>query len=226
VQRQAGRRSFHRATAIAIGLLAVVCSALYLVSDIIEAVQRGFSTGQLWLTLIAEAAIPVFVIGLAVAPRPRLGRLGVLSAVAYAYSYLVFTGTVVYALVNQTKDYATLTDELGALMIVHGALMVLAGLGFGLAELRARTLPAWTALALMTGVVLVALAQRSSEAVQLMAAGLRDVAFAGMGAAVLRTALLRFHPGDHLRFRPIGEPDAVDDAHLPQLHGWSRCQRL
>jgi hypothetical protein len=45
------------------------------VSDVIEAIQGGFSEGQLWLTLFAEAVIPIFVIGLAAAQRPRLGRL-------------------------------------------------------------------------------------------------------------------------------------------------------
>ena len=58
-----------------LGLFTVAASLLYFVSDLIEVVQGGFSTGQLWLTLLAEASIPVFVIGLAVAQRPRLGRL-------------------------------------------------------------------------------------------------------------------------------------------------------
>jgi hypothetical protein len=78
-----------------LGWFTLTASLLYFVSDLIEAVQGGFSTGQLWLTLLAEAAIPIFGIGLAVAQRPRLGRLGELAAVAYAYSYVVFTATVV-----------------------------------------------------------------------------------------------------------------------------------
>jgi len=172
---------------VLLGLLAVGGSVLYFVSDVIEAIQGGFSEGQLWLTLIAEAAIPIFVLGLAAAQRPRLGRLGDLSALGYAYSFVVFTGTVVYALVNGTKDYDTLTDQLGVLMTVHGAVMVVAGLGFGYAVLRARTLPAWTALALMAGVVLLALTQTMAEPVRLAAAGLRDLGFAGMGIALWRS---------------------------------------
>jgi hypothetical protein len=170
-----------------LGLFTVTASLLYFVSDLIEAVQDGFSVGQLWLTLLAEAAIPIFVIGLAMAQRPRLGRVGQLAAAGYAYSYVVFTATVVYAMVNGTKDYATLTDELGLVMTTHGALMVAAGLGFGYAVLRARTLPAWTAVALMAGVVLVALTQTMPEEVQLMAAGVRDLGFVGIGAALLRS---------------------------------------
>ena len=56
-------------------------------SDVIDTVQRGFSESQLWLTLVAEAAIPTFVIGLAAAQRPRLGRLDALAAAGNAYSY-------------------------------------------------------------------------------------------------------------------------------------------
>jgi hypothetical protein len=78
-----------------VGTTALVFSAPYFLSDVIEVVQGGFSRGQLWLTLAAEAAIPMFVVGLAILCRRRLGRLGLVSAMAYAYSYLVFTWTVV-----------------------------------------------------------------------------------------------------------------------------------
>ena len=171
----------------AIGLAALGFSALYFISDLIEAQHGGFSDFQLWLTLIAEAAIPIFIVGLAVAQRPRIGRLGRWSAFAYAYSYVFFTGTVVYALINGTKDSATLSDDLGIVMIVHGAVMVVAGLGFGDAVLRARRLPAWTAVALMAGVVLVAAAQGLPESARLTAAAVRALGLGGMGAALLPT---------------------------------------
>ncbi|MCU1376330.1 MAG: conserved rane protein of unknown function [Actinomycetia bacterium] len=171
-----------------VGLLTLVASLLYFASDVIEARQGRFSDRQLWLTLVAEAAVPIFVIGLAVVQRPRLGRLGELAALAYAYAYVVFTGTVVYALVNNTKDYDALAKELGAVMTIHGAVMVVAGLGLGFAVRRARLLPAWTGVALMAGVVLVALAQGLPEGAQLVAAGVRDLAFAGMGVALLRAS--------------------------------------
>ena len=60
-------------TAASVGLAALAFSALYLVSDVIEALQGGFSDAQLGLTLIAEAAIPVFVIGLYLVQRPQIG---------------------------------------------------------------------------------------------------------------------------------------------------------
>lgn len=171
-----------------VGLAALAFSALYFLSDLIEALQGGFSTGQLWLTLVAEAAIPFFVVGLYLVQRPRIGRLGAFGAAAYAYAFVFFTGTVVYALAEGVHDYDALSGDLGALMTLHGGVMVLAGLAFGVATARARVLPAWTGAALAVGVVLVAATQRAPEGVQILAAAVRDLAFAGMGWALLRPA--------------------------------------
>lgn len=171
--------------ATVLGVIALVASVLYFLSDAIEVAQGGFSVGQLWLTAVAEAAIPLFVTGIAAVFWSRLGRLGQASALAYAYSYVVFTGTVVYALVDHTPDYQTLNDHLGTLMLAHGAIMVFAGLGLGFALLHRRLLPAWSCVCLMAGVVLVASAQGLSDGAQLVAAGVRDLGFAGMGAALI-----------------------------------------
>lgn len=174
--------------AILIGCIAVVFSILYFLSDAIEVVQGSFSDAQLWLTLVSEAAVPVFVVGFAMVQRSRsFGFLGDISALAYAYSYLYFTGTVVYALTNGIEDYRALTDELGPAMTVHGVVMVLAGVGFGYAVLRAGQLPAWAAMTLIAGVILVASTQTMPAGVQLVAAGVRDIGFAGMGVALLRS---------------------------------------
>jgi hypothetical protein len=168
-----------------VGSTALAFSVLYLLSDVIEAVQGGFSGSQLGLTLIAEAAVPVFVIGLYLVQRPQIGRLGQLSAVAYAYAYVFFTGTVVYALVDGSGDYTALSHDLQPWMTIHGAVMLVAGLGFGVAVIRAKVLPRWTGVALMAGVVLVSLSQTLPEGPQVLAAAIRDLGFAGMGAALL-----------------------------------------
>jgi hypothetical protein len=176
-----------------LGISALLFSALYFLSDGIEAMQGGFSNSQLLLTLVAEAAIPVLVLGLYAAQRPQIGRLGLISAFAYAYAFVFFCGTVVYALVNETSDYSALSHDLGALMSLHGAIMVFAGIGFGIAVFRAGVLPSWTGLALGVGVTLVAATQTAPEGVQLLAAAIRDLSFGGMGLALLRS-------------RPIGRP--------------------
>jgi hypothetical protein len=165
---------------------AVVSSLLYFVSDVIEVAQGGFSTGQLWLTLLAEAVVPSVVVGLALVQWPRIGRAGVVAAVAYGYAFVYFTGTVVYALVRSTSDFEELADALGVAMTVHGAVMVVGGLIFGYRVVRAGVLPPWTGIAFLVGVVTVALGLPGWAGVA--AAGVRDVALAGMGVALLAGA--------------------------------------
>ena len=179
----------HDSIRIPVGAAAIGFSLAYFLSDLIESLQGGFSTGQLVLTLVAEAAIPVFVVGLWLVQEPRAGRLMGWAAGAYALAYVFFAWTVAYALYHGVPDYDTLSDELGVWMFLGGVVMVLAGLGFGWATIRAAVLPRWTALALMAGVVLVAATQGAPEGVQLVAAAVRDLGFAGMGAALLAPAV-------------------------------------
>jgi hypothetical protein len=164
---------------------AVVFSGLYFVSDGLELLHGGFSTPQLVLTYLAEAAIPLFVIGLYAVQRPHIGRLGLLGAVGYAYAYVFFTGTVLLALVNRSPDWETLVGDLTPWVTVHGLVMVLAGSAFGAATVRAGVLPRWTGVLLIVGLVLIALASPLPDAAQTLCAGVRDLAFAGMGLALL-----------------------------------------
>jgi hypothetical protein len=168
---------------------------LYFLSDLIELAQGRFSTSQLALTYAAEAAIPLFVLGLLAVQRPRIGTLGLVGAVTYAYTFVFFTSTVVYALVDHTHDWAGLTTQLGAWIAIHSVLMVLAGVMFGAAVIQANVLPRWTGIALIVGMVLMAVTSSLPDVTQTMSAGIRDLAFAGMGAAVLR-AWARWSIGD------------------------------
>jgi hypothetical protein len=195
------RRAAPTPPARAIGLAAVVFSALYLVSDVLELLHGGFSTAQLVLTYIAEAAIPLVVIGLYAVQRPRIGRLGLVGAVGYAYAYVFFTGTVLLALVERSPDWDALVGDLGPWVTVHGLLMVLAGSAFGLAVIKAGVLPRWTGVLLICGVVLVALASPLPGPAQTLCAGVRDLAFAGMGLSLLT------HPGPT---RTANERSVVD----------------
>jgi hypothetical protein len=67
-----------------VGLATVAFTAVYLISDVIEVAQGGFSAFRLVLTYAGEAAIPLFVIGLYAVQRPRIGRLGFTGAIGYA----------------------------------------------------------------------------------------------------------------------------------------------
>jgi hypothetical protein len=172
-----------------VGLAAVAFTAVYLISDLIEVAQGGFSTFRLFLTYAGEAAIPLFVIGLYAVQRPRIGRLGFLGAIAYAYSYVFFTSTVVYALISGIPNYKALVKVFGAWMTVHGLILLVGGLTFGLAVVRAKVLPRWTGVCLMAGVVLVAAASGLSDVARTVAAAVPAIAFIGMGIALLRSVI-------------------------------------
>jgi hypothetical protein len=170
-----------------VGLAAAGFTAIYFISDLIEVAQGDFSTFRLSLTYAGEAAIPLFVLGLYALQRPQIGRLGLVGALAYAYSYVFFTSTVVYALTARTRNYRALTKVFGAWMPVHGVILVLGGLAFGLGVVRAGMLPRWTGVCLMVGVALVAAASGLSNVPRTVAAAVPAAAFIGMGVAVLRT---------------------------------------
>jgi hypothetical protein len=174
------------ALAKSVGVAAIAFSVVYLASDIVEIGQGGFSTFRLALTYAGEAAIPLFVLGLYAVQRPHIDRRGLFGAAAYAYSYVFFTSTVVYALVTHTADYQGVTKAFGAWMIVHGLIMLIGGVAFGLAVVRARVLPRWTGLCLAVGVVLVASASGLPTVVRTIAEAVPAAAFVGMGTALVR----------------------------------------
>jgi hypothetical protein len=169
-----------------VGTAAITFSAIYFLSDVLETVQGDFSVLRLSLTYAGEAALPIFVIGLYAVQRPRIGRLGMFGAVAYAYSYVFFTATVLYALVGTAPNYAAVTTVFGAWMTVHGLIMVVGGLTFGLAVVRAGVLPRWAGIALMVGVILVAAASGLPTVARTLAEALPAAAFVGMGTRLLR----------------------------------------
>jgi hypothetical protein len=76
--------------------------------------------------------------------------------------------------------------------------MVLAGVGFGAAVIRARVLPRWTGVTLVVGMVLMAVTAGLPGVTQTVAAAVRDLAFVGMGAAVLRRAHPQHRSGGSL----------------------------
>jgi ZIP family zinc transporter len=121
---------------VPVGAAALLFSVAYFASDAIEAAQGGFSTGQLWLTLVAEAAIPFFVVGLYLVQRPAIVRLGAWGAYGYAAAYAFFVWTVIYPLIHDVPDFDALSDVFGIWLVLGGALMVFAGLAFVLGARR------------------------------------------------------------------------------------------
>jgi hypothetical protein len=170
---------------VPVALAAVGFTIAYFLSDLIEVVQGDFSTLRLLLTYLGEAAIPLFVMGLYAVQRPRIGRLGLVGAAAFAYSYVFFTGTVIYALIARTPNYRALSSVLAGWMTLHGLIMVAGGVCFGLAVVRAGVLPRWSGACLMVGVLLVAAASPLPNIARTAAAAFPDTAFIGMGLALL-----------------------------------------
>jgi hypothetical protein len=189
--REDGRRPPERSTGgdaaivTLVGIAAVVFPLIYFVADLVEVAQGNFSTARLVLAFIGESPIPLFVVGLYAVQRPRIGRLGY-GAFAYAYSFVFFTSTVVFALAAGSKNWKAVTDTFDGWCTVFGAIMVVGGIAFGAAVIKAATLPRWTGICLMVGVVLVAVTAGASNAVRTTAAALPDAAFIGMGVALLR----------------------------------------
>jgi hypothetical protein len=168
------------------GVAAVVFPLVYFTSELVEVAQGNFSTARLALAYIGEAGIVFAVIGLYAVQRPRIGRPGLYGALAYAYSFAFFASTVVYALAAGSKNWTAVTNVFGGWLTLHGAIMVIGGIAFGLAVIKTAVLPRWTAVCLMAGVVLVAAAAGMSTAVRAGAAVLPEAAFIGMGVMVLR----------------------------------------
>ena len=168
------------------GVAAVVFPLVYFASELVEVAQGNFTTGRLALAYLGEAGIVFAVLGLYAVQRPAIGRLGLYGALAYAYAFVFFASTVVYALAAGSKNWAAVTHVFGGWFTLHGAIMVIGGLAFGVAVIKAAVLPRWTAACLMAGVVLVAAAAGMSTAVRAGAAALPQAAFIGMGVMVLR----------------------------------------
>lgn len=147
--------------------------------------QGEFTDVRLVMTYAGEATLPLFVLGLYSVQRPYIGRLGLVGAVAYAYAYVFFTSTVVYALVSGTRNYDDLATRFGASMVVHGAVLVVGGVALGVAVLRAGVLPRWTGFCLIVGVIAVAAVSGLPNVAGTLAAALPAAAFIGMGCALL-----------------------------------------
>jgi hypothetical protein len=79
-------------------------------------------------------------------------------------------------------------------LLVSG-LMILAGIGFGAAVIRARVLPRWTGATLIADMLVMATTVSLPAAAQAASAGVRDLAFAAMGAVLLPRARRRYRIG-------------------------------
>jgi hypothetical protein len=127
---------------------------LHLLSDVLEWSGGGFSPAQLWVNYIAFVLMPFLMVGLYAVQRPRAGWAALCGALLYGASFIYFSFTTLYALVAHIGDYAALWQRLGPVYTIHGGVMVVGGLLFGLASWWANVLPRGPVLAFLVGVLL------------------------------------------------------------------------
>ncbi len=172
-----------------IGLATIIAFTLHILSDLLEVLSGGFFAAQLWINYVAFLPIPFLMIGLYAVQLPLSGWISLTGAIAYGTSFIFFAGTTLYALVAKTADYFTLLEELGNTYTFYGGLMVAGGILFGIALIRARILPRWTGWLLILGVSLNLLCHLLAfpDLSQIIGSIVRNIAFVGMGIAILKT---------------------------------------
>jgi hypothetical protein len=175
---------------IVVGAAAILFSALYVLSDLMELAAGELYTAQLWVTYLGEAAIPFFVVGLNAVQQPRGGWMSLTGSVLYGAAFVGFSATVLYPLVTGERDPDVVFDDFGAIYDANLGLVAIGGTLFGLSVWRAGVFPRWTGAALLAGLALTALlvGLDAPEGVQTTGTAVRGLAFAGMGAHCLRNA--------------------------------------
>ena len=175
------------ALALLVGGTAIVAPALHSLSDLVEWVQGGYSTAQLWLNYAAFLPMPWLLLGVYAVhdPRPRWPALA--GALLYGAAFTYFSHTTLLALASRTPDYQALWAGLGTTYTVHGALMVLGGLLFGASAWRARWLPRAAVALFMAGLVLnlVLALVPVPDIAQAAASAVRNAGLMAMGVAIV-----------------------------------------
>lgn len=170
-----------------VGLAAIIFSALYVISDLMELANGGLFTAQLIVTYLAEASIPFFILGLnAVQQTARgLGEPG--GGVVYGVAFVGFSATVLYPLVTGSRDADEVFEAFGTIYGVNAGLALVGGLLFGVSVVRARVFPPWTGGGLIAGLLLTAVLATIGlpEGAQTAGTAIRSAAFAEMGFACL-----------------------------------------
>lgn len=167
---------------------AIAFPVLHSITDLMEWVQGGFSPLHLFLNYLAFLPLPAVMLGLYAVQRPRISGWGLVGALLYGFAFIYFAFTTLYALTAAIPTYEALWSRLGVVYTAHGGVMVLGGLAFGFATVRARVLPRWTALLFLSGIglnFLLALVP-VPDLLQTLGTTLRNAGLVGMGWATSR----------------------------------------
>jgi hypothetical protein len=179
-----------RALRVLVGSAAIAAPVLHSVTDAMEWYRNGFSTAQLWLNYVAFLPMPWLLLGLYAVRTESLGAFSLVGAVLYGFAFTYFAHTTLLALATGAPDYASLWQQLGPTYTFHGALMVIGGLLFAGAAIRAKSLPVIAVLLFAGGLLvnLVLALVTAPEILQTLGTALRNAGLVGMGYATLRDA--------------------------------------
>ncbi|MAD43855.1 MAG: hypothetical protein CMI02_11770 [Oceanospirillaceae bacterium] len=170
-----------------IGLSAIAAPLAHTITDIWEVLAGGYSVPLLIVNYIAFVVLPFTVIGLYAVQRPAIRMAGLVGALLYAWSFIYFSHTALYALEQQIPDYDTLWQHLGMVYTFHGMLMIAGGLLFGVVTCYLGLFPRWTSLCFIAGILanLVFGLINVPDITQIIGSTVRNLGLMGMGASLL-----------------------------------------
>ena len=177
-----------------IAVLAVLAPGVHLVSDVMEWASGGFSRIQLLINYMGFLPMPFLMLGLYAVQRPKIGWVGLLGAILYGASFIYFAHTTLYALEASIPNYELLWQRLGGVYTFHGGLMVMGGLLFGFAVIKARVLWQGGGILFIVGIVInLGLALVSlPEILQTAGSTIRNLGLMGMGVGLIRTLIVHY----------------------------------
>jgi hypothetical protein len=173
---------------VVVGATAIVAPILHSVTDAMEWYQHGFSQAQLWLNYVAFLPMPWLLLGIYAVCEDDLGVPALVGALLYGIAFTYFAHTTLYALSSHAPTYEALWQQLGATYTVHGAFMVVGGLLFTRAALRAGGLPRPAVWLFGAGLLvnLVLALVPAPDILQTVGTAVRNAGLVGMGYAITK----------------------------------------
>lgn len=176
-----------------IAVTTIVAPALHFTSDVLEWINGGFSQIQLLTNYAGFLPMSFLMIGLYAAQRPKIGWLGLTGAILYGIAFIYFIHTTLLALEEKFPNYEMLWHRLGTVYTFHGGLMVVGGLLFGFASLKAGVLWRTGIILFIVGILLnlIITFLPLPEIVQIIGSSIRNFGLMAIGFGMMRTLSAR-----------------------------------
>lgn len=171
-----------------IAVTAIVAPTLHLISDVLEWSNGGFSRVQLLINYAGFLPMPFLMLGLYAVQRPKIGWIGLGGAILYGIAFIYFAHTTLLALEESFLSYEMLWNHLGAVYTFHGGLMVVGGLLFGFAALKAGVLWQKGVILFIAGLLLNLLLSflPLPDIFQTIGSSIRNLGLIGIGFGLMR----------------------------------------